>query len=238
MTVRPDWARRATEPEWMDDPALPPGRYAEVLRDLARVNVVTRAAPPTLGWLAAATRGRRTTTVLDVGFGHGDLLRRLAHWARRARRDVRLAGVDLNPHSAPVARADTDPALGITWHTGDAAALVASLPEPPDVVLSSLVTHHMADDELVAFVAWMERTARVGWFVNDLHRHPLAWHGFRVLAAAMRCDPIVRHDGALSVRRAFVRADWERLLPQAGVPAGCATIRWHLPFRLCVGRLR
>ena len=63
-------------------------------------------------------------------------------------------------------------------------------------------------------------------------------HGYRLLAAGMRWDPIVRHDGALSVRRAFVRDDWERLLQAAGVPREAVTVRWHLPFRLCVGRRR
>ena len=62
--------------------------------------------------------------------------------------------------------------------------------------------------------------------------------GYRLLAAGMRWDPIVRHDGALSVRRAFVRGDWERLLQAAGVPRHAVTVRWHLPFRLCVGRRR
>ncbi len=222
----------------MDDATLPAERLAAVLRDLAQVNGVTRAAPPTLRWLATATRPGDRFTLLDVGAGHGDMLRRIARWARRTGRHATLAGVDQNPHAAAIARRATDPALGITWHTGEAAAVVAAAPAPPDVIISSLVAHHMADDELVAFLRWMEHTARLGWFVNDLHRHPVAWHGYRLLAAAMRWDPIVRHDGALSVRRAFVRDDWERLLQAAGVPREAVTVRWHLPFRLCVGRRR
>ena len=233
--TRPDWSRRATDPEWMDDAALPAERLATVLRDLAQVNVVTRAAPPTVRWLAAATRPGDRFTLLDVGAGHGDMLRRIARWARRTGRHAALVGVDQNPHAAAIARRATDPALGITWHTGEAAAVAA---EPPDFIISSLVAHHMADGELVAFLRWMEHTARRGWFVNDLHRHPAAWHGYRLLAAAMRWDPIVQHDGALSVRRAFVRGDWERLLFVANVPRAAVTVRWHLPFRLCVGRLK
>jgi SAM-dependent methyltransferase len=238
VVTRPDWSRRATEAELMDDAALPAQRLAAVLRDLAQVNGVTRAAPPTLRWLAQATRRGDRFTLLDVGAGHGDMLRRIARWARRTGRHATLAGVDQNPHAAAIARGATDPALGITWHTGEAAAVVAAAPAPPEFIISSLVAHHMGNDELVAFLRWMEHTARRGWFVNDLHRHPVAWHGYRLLAAAMRWDPIVRHDGALSVRRAFVRGDWDRLLQAAGVPRAAVTVRWHLPFRLCVGRRR
>ena len=74
--------RRAEGPELMDDLALPGERYAAVLQDLARVNVVTRAAAPTLWWLNRATRGMQAFTLLDVGFGHGDMLRHVAAGCR------------------------------------------------------------------------------------------------------------------------------------------------------------
>lgn len=216
----------------MDDLALPGERYAAVLQDLARVNVVTRAAAPTLWWLNRATRGMQAFTLLDVGFGHGDMLRHVARWARRRGVPATLIGVDRDPRSAPAARAATPPHLGITYITGDAA----NVGVVPDVVISSLVAHHMAEEELVSFLQWMECTVTRGWFINDLHRHWLAWRGYQVLAALMQVDPIVRHDGALSVRRGFRRGEWEALLEQAGVQG--ADIRWFLPFRLCVGRLR
>ncbi len=87
----------------------------------------------------------------------------------------------------------------------------------------------------MAFLRWMERHARHGWFVNDLHRHALPYHGFRLLARAMRWHRFVQHDGPVSIARAFRRAEWQRLLAEAGVPG---EVRWVFPFRLCVGRLR
>ena len=229
-----DFSRRAALPEMMDADDLDPGVYAALIADLARVNTATIARPPTLAWLAAATTNLDSFSLVDVGFGHGDMLRAIAHWARRHGKTAQLTGVDLNPRSAPVARAATDPALAITYITGDAA----DLPVAPDFIVSSLVAHHMTDTELTGFLRWMEATAKRGWFINDLHRHPIAWAGFRMLSALLRWHPIVRHDGALSVRRAFVRSDWRVLLAAAGLAVPPVTIRWHLPFRLCVGRLR
>jgi 2-polyprenyl-3-methyl-5-hydroxy-6-metoxy-1,4-benzoquinol methylase len=227
-----DFSRRATTPELMDADDLAPETYAAVIGDLARVNTITMARPITLRWLAGATRGVAGFSLVDVGFGHGDMLRAIAGWARGRGLAARLTGVDLNPRSAPVAAAASDPALGIVYVTGAAEALE----ERPDFIISSLVAHHMADDELVGFIKWMEATAVRGWFINDLHRHWLAWAGFRALAALFGWHEIVRHDGALSVRRAFVRSDWEGLLARAGVKG--VEVRWHLPFRWGVGRVK
>lgn len=222
-----DFSRRANLPEVMDADGLDPATYAAVIADLARVNTITLARWPTIAWLRRQLPSRVGFTLLDVGFGHGDMLRAIARWLQGRRLHAELAGIDLNPRSAPVAAAATDPALGITYHSGRAEALGWQ----PDFIISSLVAHHMRDDELVAFIQWMERTARVGWLINDLHRHWLAWAGFRTLAFVFRWHPIVAHDGALSVRRAFTRAELEALLAAAGVQA---EIRWHFPFRWTV----
>lgn len=229
-----NFARRATAPELMDADDLPFERYAAVLNDLAQINAMTRAAAPTLRWLARTTRGMASFTLLDVGFGHGDMLRRIARWSHARGVRATLMGVDLNPRSEVVARAATPASDGITYCTGDAAALDVR----PDVIVSSLVAHHMTDDELVEFLRWMDRLATRGWFVNDLHRHRIAWLGFRLLAVVMRWHPIVQHDGALSVRRAFTRAEWEQLLARAGMARESVTIRRSFPFRLCVGCMK
>ena len=128
----------------------------------------------------------------------------------------------------------TAPLMGIDYRTGDAS----NLDFAPDFVISSLVAHHMIDAELVGFLRWMEATAVRGWLINDLHRHWLAWAGFGLFAGVMRWHPIVRHDGALSVRRAFVRADWDRLLAAAGLNQPPVEVRWHAPFRWGVGRVK
>ncbi len=229
-----DFSCRAAADELMDAEDLDPAIYATLITDLARVNTITLARPPTLAWLARATAGMDSFSLVDIGFGHGDMLRAIATWARRHGKTARLTGVDLNPRSAPVAAAATDPALGIVYRTGDAA----DIGFVPDFIISSLVAHHMGDAELVGFFKWMEATAARGWFINDLHRNRIAWAGFRALATLLRWHPIVRHDGALSVRRAFVRSDWDRLLAAAGLAQPPVTVRWRLPFRWAVGRLK
>lgn len=226
-------AVRAQAEELMDAPDLPVADYAAVLADLAQVNTVTLAARPTLAFLDAMSRGATSLKILDVGFGDGDMLRRIARWAARRGVAVELVGIDLNPSSVPVARAHTPTGLDIDYRTGDYADLAG---EGWDVVLSSLVAHHMTRDQLVAFLRFMDSEARRGWLVNDLHRHAVAYAAWPWLARLFRWHRIVRHDGHLSIARSYRPDEWAPILAEAGV----ANARVHrvFPFRLCVDRRR
>jgi SAM-dependent methyltransferase len=224
-------ATRAMAEEWMDADDLPAATYADVVADLARVNVVTMAARPTLAFLRRVCRPGGRYRVLDVGYGDGDMLRRIARWGERRGIAFELVGIDLNPRSEAAARAHTPAGSAIDWRTGDYADLAD---EPWDIILSSLVAHHMTHAQLVAFLRFMQRHARVGWLVNDLHRHGFAYRGWPLLAALFRWHPIVRHDGHLSIARSYRPGEWPPILAEAGITD--ARIHRAFPFRLCVER--
>jgi 2-polyprenyl-3-methyl-5-hydroxy-6-metoxy-1,4-benzoquinol methylase len=225
---------RAIAEERMDAGDLDAATYARVLGDLAKVNSVTLARRPTLRFLdRIVVHGRGPLRILDVGYGDGDMLRRIARWAKARNVPVTLAGIDLNPNSAAVAQAATPPGIEIDWRTGD----YADLPRDTfDVILSSLVAHHMTPDQLIAFLRYMEAQAKRGWFINDLHRHGFAWVGFPVLAKLFGWHPIVRHDGQLSIARSYRPGEWPALLAEAGA-THARTFR-AFPFRLCVEAIR
>ena len=225
-------ADRLEAEELMDDPALPEATYHAVLADLARVNRTMFAYRPTLDFLVRALGAQTNFSLLDVGFGGGDMLRRIARWAASRGIHAKLTGVDLNPRSETTARRAAQGAP-IRYLTGDYAKLSD---EGFDFVISSLVAHHMSHAELVAFLRFMEREARRGWFVNDLHRHAVAWLGYPILARLMGWHPIVRQDGTTSIARSYRPMEWPPILAEAGIE-GARVIR-RFPFRLCVEKIR
>lgn len=233
----PDFAVRATEPELMDISDVSPADFAACLDDLEVVNRLTRAAPPTMAFLERLTAGwppGTTLRVADIGYGRGDMLRRIHRWSRARGLLPELTGVDMNPRSRLAAEAATPPGMAIRWHEGDVFDWKPT--DRPHAVVSALFTHHLDDAGVARFLAWQEETASHGWFVNDLHRHWFAWGGFSQLSRLAGWHRFVQHDGPLSVRRAFVAEEWRALLAAAGIEG--AAIRWHLPFRLCVGRMK
>ncbi|MBN8926300.1 MAG: methyltransferase domain-containing protein [Rhodospirillales bacterium] len=217
----------------MDTDCRDEADYARCLADLARVNRLTLTHRPMLAWLAAETADGAPFSLLDVACGHGDALRAVARWAARRGQVAQLTGIDRHPWAINAARTATpDPAIRFVQ-----ADVFAWTPDPrPDFIVSAQFAHHLDEAALIRFIAWMEATARRGWFIGDLHRHHVAHRGFPLLARLAGWHRFVRHDGQVSIARGFRPSEWPALLAAAGLPPQAATIRRHLPFRLSVAR--
>ena len=234
-------SRRNDLTELMDSDATDFATFRACLVDLAKVNRLTLAYRPTMRFFAQlAAAGRlprdRAVTIVDVGSGYGDMLRRIDRWGAQQGLKLDLIGVDLNPWSAKAAAEPTPADRPIRYVTANVFDF-----RPPggiDIVISSLLTHHLDDASLIRFVAWMEEHAATAWFVNDLHRHPIPYHAFRVASRALRYHYFVQHDGPISIARAFDAHDWRRALAAAGLASSAARVEWLFPFRLCVTRVK
>jgi SAM-dependent methyltransferase len=205
------------------------------LRSLEQVNRWLLGYRPTLTWLEHLPGDHHEPVhIVDVGSGGGDLLRQIAGWAQRRGTAVQLTGIDLNPHAARAAAESTPKELQIAWVTGDALAYRPD--EAVDIVVNSLLTHHLEDEGVIALLHWMEATAKVGWFINDLERSASSSRLFKWAAVMAGWHRFVQHDGPVSFRRAFREEDWTRLLTAANIPQKSVTVEHWRPGRLCVGR--
>ena len=205
------------------------------LRSLEQINRWLLGYRPTMAWLKRLRHGlREPVHIVDVGSGGGDVLRQIAGWARRRCVAVQLTGIDLNPYAARAAAESTPKELDIEWVTGD--ALMYRPEKPVDIIVSSLMAHHLEDEEIIALLRWTEATAQVGWFINDLERSEWSCRMFGRLGRTVGWHRFVRHDGPISFRRAFWEEDWARLLAAAEVPREAVTVEHWRPGRLCVGR--
>lgn len=226
-------AGRLRARERMETEAVAVEDFARCLADIDRLAGLGRGHPPTLDWIARIGAGREALTILDVGSGGGAMLRRIARWAEEAGIRAELIGIDLDPAARVIAERATEPGLPIRYVTGNALEFTAG--QPIDLIISAHLAHHLQDAELVGFLHWMDRTARLGWFVNDLHRHPVAYWTLRTALPVLPFHRFVVSDAPVSVRRAFVRADWEKAIAAAELDPARIEVAWHWPFRWGVG---
>jgi SAM-dependent methyltransferase len=239
-TIRQNFSRRSSQPELMDSEVTGFEEFRACLADLEKVNRWTLTYRPMMAFLNRLAKSGvlptdRPLVIVDVGSGYGGMLRKIDEWAQKRGIAVDLTGVDLNPWSAASSAGVTPPGRPIRWVTAD---LFDYKPEGGiDLIVSSQFTHHLDDPSLVRFIQWMEETARLGWFIGDLQRHPLPYYFFKLWSRLAGWHYFVRHDGPISIARAFTSADWRRLLYCANVKPDAARIEWWIPFRLCVARI-
>lgn len=226
-------------PELLDDPHADPAAFARSLTDLRRINRLLGftgdVVRDTWPLVEASAGPGRPVVVLDAGTGSGDIALALAR--RAARRGVALLVLGLDSHPT-VLRVAARHVAGAPLRSRRAVRLVRGdalrLPLPDrsvDVAVASLLVHHLEGADATALLAELRRVSRVGAVVSDLVRHPLALLGFRALTRLVPVHPMTRHDGALSVRRAFTPEELARLAAAAGLGRGGRLVR-HLFWRM------
>jgi ubiquinone/menaquinone biosynthesis C-methylase UbiE len=173
-------------------------------------------------------------TVLDVGTGGGDIPRALVRWARRVGRSIRVFALDRDGETLRAAALRMAGYPEITLIRGDALALPVQ-PRSVDVAISALVLHHLPPAEAAVSLAEMDRAARRGLVANDLFRsrlvHAVVWLTTRLLAR----NRMTRHDGPMSVRRAYTLREVESLARRADL-VDVRVHRYVWAFRLCAVR--
>ena len=204
--------------EMLDRPA-PFADLSQSLADVARLNGLFGGRSITLTQvkrlLAGAPRDR-AITVLDVGTGGADIPRALARWGRRARRRLRILALDRDRATLAVARHAAAGYPEIVLLQGDALALPVR-PCSIDVVISALTLHHLEPVAAVQYLAEMDAAARRGLVVNDLLRSRTAYAAVWLATRALTRNPMSRHDGPLSVLRAYTPAEVRGLCEKAGL---------------------
>lgn len=215
--------KRVAQHELLDDSSLDMEAATESLRDLRFVNRWFGGVRTTTCLLRRAMRvlQLRSASVLEVAAGDGYSITQAVNSLRREklridpfcldRRELRN-GAQCCEHSA----------------VGDALRL-AFPPASFDFVSCGLFVHHLAPEEVVAFIDGALRVARHAVLINDLRRSWL--HLLLVYAGTpLFRSPISISDGLASVRQAYTLEELSALICQTN--AARFDIRQRYLFRM------
>ena len=222
-----NFSTRSYEKELLDRDDIPFDDIRQNMRELDIINTRLGGHAITLSGFKRLLNNRREVLVCEIGCGGGDNLAAILRWCRKKNITVQLMGIDINPDCVSVA-ADRLSSWGAQLLTSD-YKLVKFGSAKPDIIFSSLFCHHFTDEQLTEMLQWMDKNARLGFFINDLHRHFLAYYSIKWITALFSKSYLVKNDAPLSVRRGFVRNEWKTLLHRAGIARG--TLRWRWAFR-------
>ncbi|RPD49665.1 methyltransferase domain-containing protein [Hymenobacter sediminis] len=227
----PDFRVRATEEELMDDLSLASDELRQNLDELETINTWLGGYAPVLHALDRLRPhfpAGRPLRLADLGSGGGDTLRQVARWARRRGVAVELIGIDANRFMLDYAAARSTAYPEISYQQADIFSPEFQQ-QSFDVLTASLFCHHFPDEQLTHLLKQWHTQATQAVIINDLHRHPLAYHSIRWLTRLLGGSRLVQNDAPLSVARAFTRREWQHLLATAGISR--YQLRWRWAFR-------
>lgn len=170
------------------------------------------------------------SSVLDVGCGAGLFILHLSqlfpsihfHGIDISKEAIQLANKELSLWQAT--RNTKHVSFGLSHHQHFDFSMHAA-----DIILSTLMCHHLSDEELIEFLVNAFKAAGTAVILNDLHRHFLALGFYRLLSPVLFQSRLISHDGYISIKRGFLYTEWEHLLMKAGIKH--YAINWCFPFR-------
>lgn len=223
---------RSNRSELMDAPNIP---AALLRKNLGELDIMNRYlgghAISLAGIKSLMTDRNKVYHIVDLGCGSGDVLKYIARWARANQYLVKLTGVDNNSDAIKYLKDRSSEYPEITGVSDDYKYFLQSTAEV-DIVHCSLFCHHLDDNELHELFHRLKVHARTGFVINDLQRNPLAYYSVWFLTRLFNGSALSKHDGPVSVLRAFTRKEIELLMQNSGLKK--FSIQWKWIFRYLV----
>jgi len=229
--MRHDFSQRSTEVEIMDDLEYSGELMDRTLHELEVINKWLGGNDVTIDAIKKLLINRAENTLIsvaDLGCGRGDMLRLMDTWARKKKHQLRFVGIDANPYIIHAAKENLEHHPHIQFQ-----AMNIFSPEfqaqKYDIVIGTLFYHHFTDEQLVTFFRQLKEQVTIGFIINDIHRHALAFYSIKLLTKLFSRSSMVKFDAPLSVLRAFKRDELKDILERAGIEN--FTIKWKWAFR-------
>lgn len=205
---------RSTEKEFMDDPDFKGADLTESFKFIKITNMLGGGRLAAINCIKRAlkdTPSQRDISVLDIGCGIGDMGDAIISWGERHGRNISYTGLEKSGYILDEAR-KLNKNNNISFISGDLFA--SDLPEA-DLVIISMVLHHLDEADIICAIRHLAAKARIALIICELERSLPPYLICRLLSIAMK-NTSASHDALLSVRKGFTTTEISSLISQAG----------------------
>lgn len=221
-----DYSQRSEKKEILDRDDIPFADIEQNMKELNFINTHLGGHSITIGGFKKIVKNRKSVSVCEIGCGGGDNLSALYTFCKEKNIAANFTGIDINAACIAFAKAKTQ-IPNVEFITSDYKQY--TFIEKPDIIFSSLFCHHFNNEELITMLQWIKANCNLGFFINDLHRHPLAYNFIKVAANVFSKSYLVKNDAPLSVLRGFKKCEWQNIFQKSGIKN--YTIQWKWAFR-------
>jgi 2-polyprenyl-3-methyl-5-hydroxy-6-metoxy-1,4-benzoquinol methylase len=224
-----DYSVRSYCKELLDSNDIPFGDIAENMKELDFINTHLGGHSITIKGFKKLIDTRNTISVCEIGCGGGDNLNTLSKFCKKNKIKAAFTGIDINGDCIAFAK-ERSRIDEVNFIVSDYKLI--DFGNKPDIIFSSLFCHHFTDEELVTMLQWMKNNSTAGFFINDLHRHPVAYNFIKYATRFFSKSYLVKNDAPLSVLRGFKKNEWKNIFKKAGISD--YEIQWKWAFRYLI----
>jgi len=219
-------SQRDTESrERMDSPDCDPVELRNTYRQFGRVNaLISQWGNIYKSKIRPHLQQHSQHTLLDIGFGGGDIPIALARWAARDGFDLSITAIDPDPRAINFV-ADLDYPPNIAFLQSDISELNPS-EEKFDFVISNHLIHHLKKTELRNILKQSRALSTTSVIFNDLRRSDWAYLLFNIFSRPIFRSSFITEDGLTSIKRSYTKTELQKVVPQDW------DIKNLFPFRL------
>jgi len=167
----------------------------------------------------------RELFIVDIGCGGGDGMIAMQQFLQKKGIKARMMGLDANEKAIEYAKIRCKNHPDFIWECKPFQEV--DLKEA-DVIHCCLFAHHFYEGDLKALVRLLT-SAKLGFVVNDLHRHWFAYHSISILSQLFSRSYLLKNDARLSVAKGFSKQELVELF--SGIPVHDLNIAWKWAFR-------
>lgn len=229
MSLFIDTTYRSEETEIMDDFSMKGELLRDTLDKLGNINKWLGGNRITLSGIRHLLKNQpksKTYTIIDLGCGHGDILRLIADYGRKNDYKFKLIGIDANQDAIDYAGELSVNYPELSFKKQDIFSEEFKTLNY-DIALTTLFLHHFKEKEIVTLLDNLSSSVTLGVVVNDLQRSKIAYGLFKLLGLVISNHMIVQ-DGLTSILRAFKRKDLEKISNELNLNS---QIKWKWAFR-------
>lgn len=217
--------RDTTAREQMENPDCDLEELENTYRQFEHVNIlIGRWRYLYQKYLRPYLHVRERRSLLDIGYGGGDIPRRLKRWAERDGVHLDITAIDPDPRAYRYVQQQTASSV-IDYRV---ATLSDLDPEKTsfDFIISNHLLHHLKREELTTILHQSRRLCRHTILFNDLLRSDSAYALFNILSRPVFRSSMITEDGLTSIKRSYTAGELQEIVPTDW------EVRSLFPFRL------
>ncbi len=222
---------RSHTKELLDQDNIPEADLFQNLKELDTINFLLGGYTISLSAFNSILKKDTPQTLVDIGCGGGDTLKRIYSWSKKNHKNISLLGVDIKPVCIEYATNNTQ-GLPIQYICDDYRHIFNHA-EQIDVIHACLFCHHLSEEQLIELIQFSIKHKAI-LVVNELERNVLAYYSIKWLTKLFSNSYLVKNDAPLSVARGFKKKEWIAILQKSGAKHFSVKNKWAFRHQVIV----